>query len=100
MPCGKSYGAFSLISRLLGLTEVKILFGFAWRNWIDPTPDWKYLRISLREIKACIKKEENSKNGRLGQDDLYIALGSPIKGLVNGRSDCKRLDFFNPSKPY
>jgi hypothetical protein len=55
-----------------GLTDVEILFGFAWGNAINPTPDWQYIFVPLSEIEARIKSEEQNKTGKLGQDDLYI----------------------------
>ena len=56
----------------VGLKEVEILFGYAWGNTINPTPDWQYISISLGEIEARIKKEEDNKNGKLSGDDLYV----------------------------
>lgn len=53
---------------------MKILFGCAWGNYIYPGPQWEYEKLSLDQIEPRIKKEEDSENGKLSDDDFYIQL--------------------------
>jgi hypothetical protein len=51
--------------------EVKIMFGFAWGNWIY-SDQWEYIPIPISEVMKRIQDEVDAGNGRIGDDDLYM----------------------------
>jgi hypothetical protein len=56
----------------VGITDVEMLFGFAWGNRIYPSGKWEYIRLPIADVEGRIREEEAKQNGQLGRDDLYI----------------------------
>lgn len=59
----------------LGYLNCEILFGAFWGNeYYQNQNDWKYEKISIKEIAVKVKSLEEKKIGYLGRDDLFIKI--------------------------
>jgi hypothetical protein len=72
------FDRFLELSRKEGWNELKVLFGFAWGNYVYEG-DWIEEIISPDELQKRVKDAEMNGDGSISNDDLYI------KVLATGR---------------
>jgi|SRR5882724_3900794 len=78
-----------------GVPEVKIMFGFAWGNYIYER-DWLCELCSPAEARSRVEDQERKKNGKIGSDDFYIS----IPGTNYERTYCHEADIhFSSDEP-
>lgn len=53
--------------------QVRVVFGFAWGNNIYKDK-WIELELSGADLRKKIAEAEHKKNGRIGEDDLFVTL--------------------------
>lgn len=59
--------------KTLGVGQVSLLFGFSWGKHIY-AGQWKELPVSPDQVMAQVSGAENLGFGRLGDDNLYLAV--------------------------
>jgi len=59
--------------KTMGVFEATLLFGFSWGQHIYEK-QWKELPVSPDEVLALVNRAEKLEYGRLGDDNLYLAV--------------------------
>jgi hypothetical protein len=78
-----------------GVPEVKIMFGFAWGNYIYEK-DWLWETCSPAEVRYRVEEAECKKDRKIGDDDFYIS----VPGTNYERTYCHEADIhFSSDKP-
>jgi hypothetical protein len=83
--------------KALGVSETTLLFGFSWGQHIYEK-QWKELPASPDEVLALVSRAEKLKYGRLGDDNLYLAVAQFNLRLQYSHEADIHLSFSTPNR--
>ena len=81
----------------LGVFEATLLFGFAWGRHIYEK-HWKELPVSPDQVLELVNRAEKLKFGRLGDDNLYLAVAQFNLRLQYSHEADIHLSFATPNR--